>query len=126
MPKSPASLAPVAGHRHVLRSHCAPHGACARGRALAVRSRHSLHEAAPMSQPIDFRGHWHRIAGADCANAYPAHLEFKVSRYAGAKDSANQGFVMWDAGGYRVESDGIVMIQTATDSQERYRYRLAG
>ena len=79
-----------------------------------------------MSQPTDFRGHWHRIAGANCANAYPAHLEFKESRYAGMKDPANQGFVIWDAGGYRVEPDGVVMIQTATDSQERYRYRLAG
>ena len=46
--------------------------------------------------------------------------------YAGAKDPAKQGFVMWDAGNYRVESESIVMIQTATDEQQRYRYRLDG
>ena len=79
-----------------------------------------------MPQPADLRGHWHRITGADCAKAYPAHLEFKEARYAGRKDPANQGFVIWDAGSYRVESDDVVMIQTATDSQERYRYRLDG
>ena len=79
-----------------------------------------------MSQPTDLRGHWHRVEATACANAYPAHLEFKETRYAGMKDPANQGFVIWDAGGYRVEPDGVVMIQTATDSQERYRYRLAG
>ena len=55
-----------------------------------------------------------------------ARLEFKDARYAGTKDSANQGFIMWDAGSYRVESDDLVMIQTASDAQELYRYRFAG
>jgi hypothetical protein len=79
-----------------------------------------------MPQPSDLRGHWHRISGGDCANAYPARLEFKDARYAGTKDTANQGFIIWDAGSYRVESDDLVMIQTASDAQELYRYRLTG
>ncbi|MEO6525259.1 MAG: hypothetical protein ABIP93_01410 [Gemmatimonadaceae bacterium] len=73
----------------------------------------------------DLRGRWHRVAGGECASAYPARLELQDARYAGTKD-ATQGFIIWDAGSYRVESDGVVMIQTATDSQERYRFRLEG
>ena len=78
-----------------------------------------------MPQPTDLRGRWRRIAGSDCANAYPARVEFKETRYSGMRDPATQGFIVWDAGSYRVESDDVVMIQTANDSQERYRFRLA-
>jgi hypothetical protein len=75
---------------------------------------------------VDLRGHWHRILGGDCANAYPAHLEFHEATYAGTKDASTQGFIVWDAGGYKVETESVVMIQTATDAQHRYRYRLDG
>jgi hypothetical protein len=78
------------------------------------------------STTIDLRGHWHRILGGDCANAYPAHLEFHQATYAGTKDGATQGFIVWDAGSYKVESESVVMIQTATDEQHHYRYRLDG
>jgi len=78
------------------------------------------------STTIDLRGHWHRILGGDCANAYPAHLEFQETRYAGTKDGSTQSFIIWDAGSYRVESESVMMIQTATDEQHHYRYRLDG
>jgi len=78
------------------------------------------------STTVDLRGHWHRILGGDCANAYPAHLEFHEATYAGTKDGATQGFIIWDAGSYRVESESVMMIQTATDEQHHYRYRLDG
>jgi hypothetical protein len=79
-----------------------------------------------MPATTDLRGGWHRVSGGECASAYPARLAFQDARYAGTKDDATQGFIIWDAGSYRVESDSVVMIQTATDAQERYRYRLAG
>jgi hypothetical protein len=75
---------------------------------------------------VDLRGRWHRILGGDCANAYPAHLEFHEATYAGTKDPGTQGFIVWDAGGYKVETESVVMIQTATDEQHHYRYRLDG
>ena len=75
---------------------------------------------------VDLRGHWHRILGGECANEYPAHLEFHEATYAGTKDAATQGYIVWDAGSYRVESESVVTIQTATDAQHRYRYRLDG
>lgn len=78
------------------------------------------------STTTDLRGHWHRILGGDCANAYPAHLEFHEATYAGTKDSSTQNFIIWDAGNYRVETESVVMIQTATDEQHHYRYRLDG
>jgi hypothetical protein len=78
------------------------------------------------STTIDLRGHWHRILGGDCANAYPAHLEFQETRYAGTKDESTQGFIIWDVGTYRVETESVMMIQTATDEQHHYRYRLDG
>ncbi|HKH94163.1 MAG TPA: hypothetical protein VKA54_20330 [Gemmatimonadaceae bacterium] len=78
------------------------------------------------STTIDLRGHWHRILGGDCANAYPAHLEFQETQYAGTKDGSTQGSIVWDVGSYHVESESVVMIQTAMDAQQRYRYRLDG
>lgn len=72
------------------------------------------------------RGRWRRVSASECARAYPAHIEFMEARFLGRKDEATQGFIVWDVGGYRVESDDVVMIQTATDAQERYRYRLDG
>jgi hypothetical protein len=78
------------------------------------------------STTTDLRGHWHRILGGDCANEYPAHLEFQETRYAGTKDESTQGFIIWDVGSYHVESESVVTIQTATDAQHRYRYRVDG
>jgi len=78
------------------------------------------------STTTDLRGHWHRILGGDCANRYPAHLEFHEATYSGTKDGATQSFIIWDAGSYRVETESVVMIQTATDEQHHYRYRVDG
>jgi hypothetical protein len=79
-----------------------------------------------MPTTIDLRGRWHRVAGGDCASAYPARLELRETRYAGTKDGDARGFIIWDAGSYRIESDTIMMVQTANDSHELYRYRLEG
>lgn len=76
--------------------------------------------------PIDIRGRWRRVTQGKCANAYPALIEFFEARFLGKKDPATQNFIVWDAGGYRVESDSVVMIQTASDAQVRYQYRLVG
>ena len=75
---------------------------------------------------LSLRGRWQRVSGGDCANAYPVQLEFEETQYRGTKDRATQGFIWWDVGSYRVESDDVVMIQTATDAQVRYRYRVTG
>jgi hypothetical protein len=88
--------------------------------------RPSTEDAFMPSTTIDLRGHWHRILGGECANAYPAHLEFQETRYSGTKDDSTQGFIIWDVGTYRVETESVMMIQTATDEQHHYRYRLDG
>jgi hypothetical protein len=41
-------------------------------------------------------------------------------------DGTTQGFIVWDAGSYKVESESVIMIQTATDELHHYRYRLDG
>ena len=78
-----------------------------------------------MPSPTSLRGRWRRVSGGECAKSYPVRLEFADARYTGTKDKATQGFIVWDVGAYRVESDDVIMIQTATDAQERYRFRLA-
>jgi len=106
----------------------APRSSSSRSTSIARRTsvRPATEDASMPSTTIDLRGHWHRILGGDCANAYPAHLEFQESRYAGTKDASTQDFIIWDVGSYRVESESVMMIQTATDEQHHYRYRLDG
>lgn len=79
-----------------------------------------------MVSSSELQGRWRRVSGGDCANAYPAQIVFEQARYLGTKDRATQGFIVWDAGGFRVESADVVMIQTADDAQVRYRYKLSG
>jgi hypothetical protein len=76
------------------------------------------------STTTDLRGHRHRILGGDCANEYPAHLEFQKTRYAGTKDGSTQISIIWDAGSYRVASESVERILAATDAQHRYRHRV--
>jgi hypothetical protein len=75
---------------------------------------------------ISLLGRWRKRGGDACAAQYPAEIEFAAARFAGTKDPETQGFIIWDVGGYRVESADVVMIQTASDAQVRYRYRAVG
>jgi hypothetical protein len=72
---------------------------------------------------VSFVGRWSKVTSSDCDRRYPAEIEFRDTRFS-AQKAPDQGFVIWDVGGYRVLGEDEAMIQIATDEQVRYRYRL--
>ena len=69
-------------------------------------------------------GAWKKVGSPDCAQQYPDEIDFSEATFL-AQKGPGQGFVIWDAGGYRVASEDEVVIQIATDEQVPYRYAIA-
>jgi hypothetical protein len=70
-------------------------------------------------------GTWAKVNAPACADKYPDTLTFAGGTYRGTR-GANQGFVYWDAGTYRLEADRSLALTTATDELIQYEVELAG
>ena len=70
-------------------------------------------------------GTWTRVDSPDCARSYPDEIEFRTATYL-ARKGAEQGFVVWDAGGVEIVDPHTVKIDTATDEQVLYRFAIDG
>jgi hypothetical protein len=79
--------------------------------------------ANTQKQPGDVVGTWTKATAAPCADKYPASLVFSTGTYRGAR-GPGQGMVSWDAGIYRLEGAGTIVVGTATDELVTYRIAL--
>lgn len=68
-------------------------------------------------------GQWRKVGADDCASLYPEEIEFSDTRFL-ARKGPEQGFVIWDVGGYQVLGENEVRIQNATDEYVVYEFRL--
>ena len=68
-------------------------------------------------------GSWRKSASPPCADKYPDTVEFAEGTYRGTRGEG-QGFVWWDAGVYRLEEPGQLVLGTATDELVSYSVRL--
>jgi hypothetical protein len=74
---------------------------------------------------VDVVGTWRKTETPECAGQYPDEIEFREATFL-ARKGPGQGFIVWDAGGYRVAGADEIMIETATDEQVHYRALLEG
>jgi hypothetical protein len=58
-----------------------------------------------------------------CANKYPDAISFAIGTYLATR-GPDQAFVWWDAGIYRLEDDGTLVLGTATDELVTYKINL--
>lgn len=73
----------------------------------------------------ELTGSWRKVGAPDCAGGYPDELTFSTGTYRGTRGPA-QGFVQWDAGVYRVDDDGRLVLSLATDELVAYEFHLTG
>ena len=66
-------------------------------------------------------GTWRKTTSSECDRQYPDEIEFRETRFL-ARKGADQGFIVWDAGGYEVLGPGTIKIDTASDEQVHYRF----
>ncbi|MFF3943169.1 hypothetical protein [Streptomyces phaeofaciens] len=78
-----------------------------------------------MAQQSPLVGRWEKFSSGDCDRPYPRVLELLAGTYRAAK-GPDQGFIVWDAGIWRTDAPGTVLITTATDELARYSYTLSG
>jgi hypothetical protein len=64
------------------------------------------------------------VQSGDCDRKYPDEIEFREATFL-ARKGPDQGFVIWDAGGYQVVGPESVKIEIATDEQVVYPFTLA-
>lgn len=81
---------------------------------------------ARVGQPRDdvLVGTWDKVPGADCGDQYPVSLEIAESTYLGRR-GADQSFVVWDAGIWRHDEPGRLVISTASDELVGYDYSVS-
>lgn len=72
-----------------------------------------------MTESTALVGSWHKVGSPECARKYPDHLTFSAGTFRGTRGET-QGFVWWDAGSYRLESDTRLVLTTATDALVAY------
>src|SRR4029077_7051468 len=70
-------------------------------------------------------GTWRKITTSACATKYPETIRFDVSTYRGMRGEG-QGVVWWDAGIYRLEDEGTLVLSTASDELVTYRLKRSG
>lgn len=69
-------------------------------------------------------GQWKKTSSAECDQPYPAQIEFfERPRFMGKK-GPGQGFILWDAGDYKILSADQVQIQIATDELVTYQFSI--
>jgi hypothetical protein len=81
-------------------------------------------ERSESSQP-DLVGSWRKADAPECADKYPEVLTFSTGTYRGAR-GAEQGFISWDAGIYRLEKSDRLVVGTATDELVAYQLHVEG
>jgi hypothetical protein len=79
---------------------------------------------SPVKGP-NLSGTWRKSTTSACAKKYPETIRFDVSTYLGTRGEG-QGVVWWDAGIYRLEDEGTLVLSTATDELVTYRVKLIG
>jgi hypothetical protein len=77
------------------------------------------------SLDVDISGTWRKSSGSEGELSYPDVLDFTTTtraggRYMGRKGRPEQGFLVWDAGSWRLTNDGRIEISTATDAIESW------
>ncbi|HWJ31413.1 MAG TPA: hypothetical protein VNR59_03655 [Gaiellaceae bacterium] len=72
---------------------------------------------------MNLTGQWRKLETPDCASRYPDEIEFRDTRFL-ARKGPEQGFVVWDVGGYEVLGENEVRVQIATDEQVVYEFTL--
>jgi hypothetical protein len=77
------------------------------------------------AQPASLVGTWKKLSTEPCADRYPATITFSTGTYLGAR-APEQGFISWDAGIYRQEGPGSLVIGTATDALVTYELTVDG
>jgi len=82
------------------------------------------HGSVPSPDPPPFVGEWVKVAGDPGTEIYPDHLHFDVGTYRGRRGDDQTGMLWWDAGIYRVEHEGRLILSTANDELVTYRVRL--
>jgi hypothetical protein len=70
-------------------------------------------------------GSWRKVGAPECAAGYPVELAFSTSTYRGTRGDS-QGFVQWDAGVYRIDDDGRLVLSLATDELVAYEFQVTG
>ncbi|MEO6714391.1 MAG: hypothetical protein ABIM89_13305 [Mycobacteriales bacterium] len=90
-------------------------------------------DATGADAPIaaDLGGSWHKCAATAADLNYPDVLDLTVvepgaGRYLGRKGRPEQGFLVWDAGTWRITGDGQIELSTATDALETWPVEIAG
>ena len=73
----------------------------------------------------ELTGSWRKVGAPECAAGYPDEITFSTGTYRGTR-GAEQGFVQWDAGVYRVDDDGRLVLSLATDELVAYEFHLTG
>jgi hypothetical protein len=71
--------------------------------------------------PVSLQGQWKRTEGQPETDQFPDTVTFAEATYLG-KRGAHQGFVIWDAGIYRLETDTRLVIGTASDELVAYEF----
>ena len=81
-------------------------------------------EGSETSPPAALVGDWRKVAGDPGTDIYPEHLHFAEGTYLGRRGDAQQGFMWWDAGIYRLEDAHQLVLSAANDELVRYDVQL--
>jgi hypothetical protein len=73
----------------------------------------------------ELTGSWRKVGAPECAAGYPDEITFSTGTYRGTR-GVEQGFVQWDAGVYRIDDDGRLVLSLATDELVAYEFHLTG
>jgi hypothetical protein len=76
------------------------------------------------SQAPSLVGDWLKVAGGPGTEIYPEHLHFAEGSYLGHRGASQAGMLWWDAGTYRLESEGDLVLSTANDEIVHYEVQL--
>ena len=79
----------------------------------------------PDEPQLNLIGPWRKVDAPTCAEKYPDTVTFSTGTYRGTRGET-QGFILWDAGIYRVEGQRRLLLSTATDELVTYEIHLDG
>ena len=70
-------------------------------------------------------GSWKKATGSNCAEPYPAGLEFLADGTYRARNESSGDFSIWDVGTFSVTPDGLARLSTANDAVVAYGVTLS-
>jgi hypothetical protein len=73
----------------------------------------------PTTGRPDLTGRWLRLSSDDVGQRYPVEITFAEATYRGVR-AEDQGFILWDAGTYRLDDDDSLTMSTASDELVAY------